>query len=220
MTITVEYSETQVKISSSHSEDTCVVTLESINGMSRPSNYADEKMAHYKDAVITPGLGFCPFNIDFDITNIQMLSTSGRSLRTRVETLEHGGISAHGDDNIDAEVANSVLAVGVKSGSVLETLTRKVRTITTESVIGGSSNNNSNQVTKIRIGRYYMTRLKGHGDISSIKIHFRDGYNVSGAYMQASYNENFSGDTYMSTNSQNIAGTTDITFQFAGIPVK
>lgn len=180
-------------------------------------------MAHYKDAVITPGLGFFPTGVDFDITNIQMSSTSGRSLRTRVETLEQGGgtgITAHGDNNIDAEIANSVLAVGVKSGSALETLTRKVRTLTTESIIGGTNDNNSNQVTKIRIGRYYMTRLKGHGDITSIKIHFRDNYAVSGAYMQVSYNENFSSDTYMSTGPQNIAGTTDITFQFAGIPVR
>ena len=223
VTFTVEYSETQVKISSSHSEDVCIVTLDSINNMSQPPEYPDEKMSHYKDAVITPGVGFFPTSVDFDITDIQMSNTAGRSLRTRVETLEHGGstgITAHGDDNIDAAIANSVLAVGVKSGSALETLTRKVRTLTTESVLGGSTNNNSNQVTKIRIGRYYMARLKGHGDITSIKIHFRDGYNVSGAYMQASYDENFSGDTYMSTNSQNIAGLTDITFQFAGIPVK
>ena len=223
VTLTVEYSETQVKISSSHSEDVCVVSLSSINNMSQPPEYPDEKMAHYKDAVITPGLGFFPSSVDFDITDIQMSSTSGRSLRTRVETLEHGGgtgITAHGDDYIDAEIANSVLAVGVKSGSALETLTRKVRTLTSESVIGGSTNNNSNQVTKIRIGRYYMTKLKGRGDITSFKIHFRDGYNVSGVYMQASYDENFSSDTYMSTNSQNIAGLTDITFQFAGIPVK
>lgn len=65
-----------------------------------------------------------------------------------------------------------------------------------------------------------MTKLKGRGDITSIKIHFRSGYNVSGAYMQVSYNEDFSSDTYMSTVPQNIAGTTDITFQFAGIPVR
>lgn len=231
VTITVEYSSTQVKISSSHSQDVCVVSLDSINNMSKPSDaghgsspdYDAEKMAHYKDAVITPGLGFFPTGVNFAISNIQTSSTSGRSLRTRVETLEQGGgtgITAHGDNNIDAEIANSVLAVGVKSGSALETLTRKVRTLTTPSEIGGSNNNNSDGVTKIRIGRYYMTKLKGHGDITSIKIHFRDNYAVSGAYMQVSYNEDFSSDTYMSTGPQNIARTTDITFQFAGIPVK
>lgn len=224
--ITVEYTETQVKITSDFDDSaSCVINLSDIQTMGRPTNYADEKMSHYATSVITPGLGFAPKPYDdiIPITKIQMSNTAGRSLRTRVEALENGGgtgITAHGDDNIDAAIANSVLAVGVKSGSALETLTRKVRTLTTESVIGGSGNNNSNQVTKIRIGRYYMTRLKGHGDITSIKIHFRDGYNVSGVYMQASYDENFSSGTYMSTGPQNIAGTTDITFQFAGIPVK
>lgn len=226
VTITVEYSSTQVKISSSHSQDVCVVSLDSINNMSQPPEFPDEKMAHYKDAVITPGLGFFPKDVNFAISNIQMSSTSGRSLRTRVETLEQGGgtgITAHGDDNIDAAVANSVLAVGVKSGSALETLTRKVHVLPDmfHSVISGSNNNNSNDVTKLRIGTLYMSRLKENANfLTSLTIHFRSGYSVSGVWAQISYDENFSSGAYMSTNSQDIAGETNITFNFNPFEIK
>lgn len=223
VTITVEYSSTQVKISSSHSEDVCTVTLDSIINMSKPSAYADEKMAHYKNAVITPGLGFFPSSVDFDITDIQI--SRGRSLRVRVETLEHSGagIIAHGDDNIDADIANSILGVGVKPGSGLEMLVDKVHVLPDmcRSVIGGSTNNNSNGVNKLRIGTLYMSRLKENASfLTSLTIHFRGGYSQTGVWAQISYDENFNSGTYMSTNSQDIAGETNITFNFNPLEIK
>lgn len=66
VTITVEYFETHVRVTSDNSSDECVIQLSSIRNMSGKNSSGqdisdkDIKMGHYKDSVITPGLGFAP----------------------------------------------------------------------------------------------------------------------------------------------------------------
>lgn len=223
VTITVEYSETQVKISSSHSEDVCIVTLDSINNMSQPPEYPDEKMAHYKDAVITPGVGFFPTGVDFDITDIQMSSTAGRSLRTRVETLEHGGgtgITAHGDDNIDAAVANSVLAVGIKQNSVLSNIV-SLGVENTVHVLNGSGNlDKANGITTFAIGTFWTKQLVLDGKITRLVLNVsQTSAGPNNVYCEISSTENFTSDIYRSNEMRNHTQDTSVLYTFNGVPV-
>lgn len=65
-----------------------------------------------------------------------------------------------------------------------------------------------------------MNKIPLNSNIVAISTHYRNSYSQAGVYMQLSYNEDFTGEVYMSNNSVDFEGLKSVVFVFTDVPVK